>query len=370
VDLKQLFNIFKRWFWLGILGLILGGAAGIFISRIQTPVYEASARLLVMRAPDQGTAALAYLSPAELAATFSQLITTQPVLDELSNQLGVKVDKSQIQIQEIPNSQIIKVTADSDDPQMSANIANGLIETATNQYVSLQTGLYKSSEKNVQTQLDDVQVKINSLQTQITQASEAILNDQINQVEAQMVPLQDEITQLQQDIAKLSPVTLATTADQKAQLAAKQARIDQIQPLLASYQQAYSDLVVLKKPIDTGSSEQENLLYLQKNLEQLQTSKGELTTNLTALQQSETQGVSNVIKIEDAYAPVTYIRPQPTVNVLLSAAIGLVLAVVLIFMIENMDISFRIPDFIRNWLFREKPQKIIKKAPGKQGTTG
>jgi len=57
VDLKQLFKIFKRWFWLGILGLVLGAAAGVFISRIQTPVYEASARVLVMRAPDQGTAA-------------------------------------------------------------------------------------------------------------------------------------------------------------------------------------------------------------------------------------------------------------------------------------------------------------------------
>jgi tyrosine-protein kinase len=360
VDLKQLFKIFKRWFWLGILGLVLGAAAGVFISRIQTPVYEASARVLVMRAPDQGTAALAYLSPAELATTFSQLITTQPVLDDLSNQLGVKVTKSQIQIQEVPNSQIIKVIVDADDPQMSATIANGLVETAINQYVSLQTGLYKTSEKNVQTQLDDVQGKITSLQAQITSDSEAILNDQIVQIQAQMVPLQDEISQLQQEIAKINPVTVLTTADQKTQLAAKQARIEQIQPLLTAYQQAYSNLVVLKKPIDTGSAEQENLLYLQKNLEQLQTNKSSLTTNLTALQQSETQGISNVIKIEDAYAPITYIRPQPKMNALLSAAIGLVLAVMAVFMFENMDISLRMPEFIRNWLFREKPGKMKK----------
>jgi capsular polysaccharide biosynthesis protein len=146
MDLKQLIVMLKRWYWLLILGTVLGVAGGIILSRIQTPVYEAAARTLVMRAPDQSNSALAYLSPDELAATFSQLIVTQPVLDSVSSQLGVKVHKTQIQIQIVTNSQIIKVIVDDNDPQMSSKIANTLVKAAIKQYVDLQTGLYVSSE--------------------------------------------------------------------------------------------------------------------------------------------------------------------------------------------------------------------------------
>ncbi len=358
MDLKQLFNLFKRWYWLMILGLTLGAAAGILVSRIMTPVYVATAQILVMRAPDQNTAALAYLSPTELSATFSQLITTQPVLDILSNQLGVKVHKTQIQIQPVTNSQIVKVIVNANEPQMAAKIANGLVDTSIDQYVNLQTGLYKSSEKNIQAQIKDVQAKISDLQTQIAQASETILNEQINQIQAQMTPLQDEISQLQQEIAQISPVTVLTSADQKTKLAQKQARIEQIQPLLTAYQQAYSNLVVLKTPIVTGTVEEENLALLKIDLDQYQKNNAELTSTLNALNQAETQGISNVIKIEEAYAPVTFIRPQILTNTLLSTAIGLILSIIAIFSIENMDINFQLPAFVRKWLFKEKPEKI------------
>jgi len=358
VDFKQMVKLLKRWYWLLILGAVVGAAAGVLFSRFQTPVYEATAKILVMRAPDQDTAALAYLSPTELATTFSQLITTQPVLDELSNQLGIKVYKTQIQIQPVSSSQIVKVIVDADDPQMSAKIANGLVDTSIKQYVGLQTDLYKSSEKNIQAQITDVQSKISDLQTQIAQTSETILNGQIEQIQANMTPLQDEISQLQQDIAQLSPVTLATTAEQKGQLGLKQARVNQIQPLLTAYQQAYTNLVILKKPIDTGSAEEGNLTLLQKDLEQYQQNNADLTSRLNALQQAETQGISNVVKIEDAYAPVTYIRPQVFMNTLLGTAGGLVLAVVGVFMVENLDITLRLPDLLRKRSYKEKPSKV------------
>ncbi len=362
MDFKQLFQLVKRWYWLLILGLVLGAAAGVLYSRFQTPVYEATAKILVMRAPDQTTAALAYLSPTELATTFSQLITTQPVLDELSNQLGIKVHKDQIVIQPVSSSQIVKVIVDADDPQMSAKIANGLVDTAIKQYVDLQTGLYKSSEKNIQDQMKDVQGKISDLQTQITQTSESILSTQTKQIQDQMTPLQEEISQLQQDIGRLSPVTITTTADDKAQLAEKQARVAQLQPLLTAYQQAYTNLVVLKKPLDTGSAEEENLILLQSNLAEYQQNNTDLTGRLNALQQAETQGISNVIKIEEAYAPITYIRPTTMMNTLLGTAGGLVLAIVIVFTVENLNITLRLPDLLRKRSLRAKPEKMKSTA--------
>ena len=357
-----MFQLLKRWYWLLVLGLVLGAAAGIVYSHVQTPVYESSAKIVVMRAPNQSTAALAYLSPTELATTFSNLIKTQPVLDQLSNQLGFKVKKSQIQIVPVPDSQIVQVVVDADDPQRSEQIANGLVDVSIKQYVDLQVGLYKTSEKNIQAQIQDVQTKISGLQAQIAQTSDKILSDQTQQIQAQMQPLQDEVTQLQKDISQLSPVTNTTTADQKAQLGEKQAQLAQIQSLLVAYQQAYSNLVVLKKPIDTGSSEEENLALMQKNLEMYQQNNATLTSSLNEMQQAETQGISNVIKMEDAYAPVTYIRPQVNMNLLLGTAAGLVLAIVAVFMIENLEITLRLPDFLRKRALKDRPKKLSRLA--------
>ena len=117
MEIKQFVFLLKRWFWLLILGLVLGAASGILISRIQTPVYQATAKILVMRVPDQSLSGLSYLGDQQLAQTFSELITTVPVITDASNQLGFKIDPSQIQIQQNTNSQIIKVIAEDNNPQ-------------------------------------------------------------------------------------------------------------------------------------------------------------------------------------------------------------------------------------------------------------
>jgi polysaccharide biosynthesis transport protein len=357
VELKHFIILLKRWYWLIILGIVIGAAGGIVFSRIQTPIYESSAKILVMRAPDQSNAVLAYLSPTELAITFSQLITTQRVLDDLSNQMGIKLNKSMVQVQQVANSQIIQVSVQADDPNISAEIANGLVDTAARYYVDLQTNLYITSENNVQAQIAAVQTKVADLQNQISVGSEAILNGQIDEIQSQMIPLADEITQLQQDISVLSPVVLTTTADQKAQLGQKQARLAQIQPIYEAYQKAYSDLVVTKKPMQNGSVDLSNLALLQDELTQYQQKSADLTIQLNDLKQAHIQGLSNVVKMEEAYAPKTYIRPQPTMNLILGTAVGLILAVALVFLVENLNISIKMPEFLKR-----RPKKVKAEA--------
>ncbi len=54
MDVKQLLLIFRRWAWLLILGLVLGCVIAFVFSTLQTPVYQATTRVLVMRAPEVG----------------------------------------------------------------------------------------------------------------------------------------------------------------------------------------------------------------------------------------------------------------------------------------------------------------------------
>jgi capsular polysaccharide biosynthesis protein len=344
MELKQFVILLRHWFWLLILGLVFGVASGILVSRIQTPVYQATAKILVMRVPDQSTSGLAYLGDQQLAQTFSELITILPVINDVSNQLGFKIDPSQIQIQQNTNSQIIKVIVEDKNPQRCSKIANTLVETAITHYADLQVGQYTSVEGDIQLQINFMQTRIFSLQSHISETSKTIINNQKEQIQSQMTPLQNEVSQLKQEISQLDP---AVSTQQKTLLAEKQTRIDQIQPLLTAYQDAYSNLVVLGKPIDDGSVDENNLLLLEKTLEVYQLNYIDLTSKLESLQQSHIQGISNVTKIQDAPVPTIPVRPQILINTLLTTAVGLILAVIAVFLMENLDITLKFPTIIR-----------------------
>ena len=115
MELKQYFQIVRRWLWLLILGAVLGGGAGYYASRLQQPVYQATTQALVIRAPQEKTSDLTYLSDQQLVQTYVQLLTTQPVLDSASQRLGYKVGKSQIKVQQAQDTQILQVSVEDDE---------------------------------------------------------------------------------------------------------------------------------------------------------------------------------------------------------------------------------------------------------------
>src|SRR5512136_248418 len=124
MEFSQYIVLLKRWYWLLLLGLFVGAASGIIYSKLQTPVYQATSKVLVMRVPDSSASGLAYLGDQQLAKTFSDLLTTQPVFDTASNSLGYKVSSSNISLQQDANSQIIDVLAECNVPERCEKSAN------------------------------------------------------------------------------------------------------------------------------------------------------------------------------------------------------------------------------------------------------
>src|SRR5687768_7517032 len=117
MELKQYFHMVRRWLWLLLLGLALGGGGGFYFSSRETPVYQASTRLLVMRPPLEQSTDLTYYSDLQLVQTYIQLLTTQPVLDGAAEQLGYQVRKSQIAVKQNQDTQIIALTVEDTNPQ-------------------------------------------------------------------------------------------------------------------------------------------------------------------------------------------------------------------------------------------------------------
>jgi len=347
MELKQYLSIARRWVWLLILGLILGASGGFFGSSYQTPVYQASTRLLVMRAPQEKASDYTYLSDQQLAQTYIQLVTTQPVLDAVITELGYTVRREQIAVQQIRDTQVIQLTVEDESAERTAAIANVLVEKLVLQNEALQAGRFTSTESNLREQIEQMETQIAGLQTVISQVTTQNLKDQMAELETQIAPLQDEKSKLEQEIAALEP---ALTSEQKTSVAEKQARISQIDPLLSLYQEIYSNLVVLGKPIDTGGSDNVRLTQLQTTLELYQGIYLNLLNSLESIRLARLQNTPNIVQIEPAALPSNPIRPKPLQNTLLAGAVGLMLAAGIIFLMEYLDDTLKTMDDVERIL--------------------
>lgn len=347
MELKQYFQIMLRWSWLLILGLVLGAGGGYAFSNSQEPVYQASTRALVMRAPLEQSSDLTYYSDMQLVQTYVQLLTTQPVLEGTSQRLGYDVNKSQIKVKQNQDTQIIDVVVEDHDPRRAMDIANILIEVLIKHNNTLQAGRYITTEESITAQIAQVESQINKIQSDVDMISTQSFQDQLTEVEAQIRPLQDEVSRLQQEIAALSP---GRTQLQRTQIAEKESRISQIKPLLDLYQQIYSNLVVLGKPVDLGSETSSRLTQLQSTLDLYQQLYINLLSSLETIRLARLQNTPNIVQIESATIPQSPVRPRPLMNSALAGMVGLMLAAGVVFLVEYLDDTLKTPDDVERAL--------------------
>jgi len=124
----------------------------------------------------------------------------------------------------------------------------------------------------------------------------------------------------------------------KTQLAEAQSRLDEIEPLLTLYQQIYSDLIVLGKPSSNlANDDSARLAQLQSTLELYKQVYINLLTSLESLRLARVENTPNIVQIEKATLPSEPIRPQPINTTLLAAAVGLMLAAGIVFLVEYLD---------------------------------
>jgi succinoglycan biosynthesis transport protein ExoP len=344
MELKQMIFLLRKWLWLLILGLVLGAGGGIFFSRIQTPVYQATTKVLITRAPQSSTGVQSVLDNSVTTQTYTEILTMQPVLKAASEKVGFDVSSNNIQVSVITNTQIVQVGVTDQYPERSALIANALVETASQQYMDIQTKQYVAAEENIQTKVDQLQSQITSLQAQIDQSSTANLETQIQQVQEQMAPLQEEVNKLQQEIASLTP---PISISQRTKIADDQARINEIAPLLSLYQQIYSNLVVLKTPLSNSTSGYNQLSTLQATLNLYNQIYANLISNLETIRLAKLNNTSNANQIEPASVPEKPVRPQPMLYTALAGFCGVILAAGSILLIEYLDDTLKTPEEIK-----------------------
>ncbi|HUI89672.1 MAG TPA: polysaccharide biosynthesis tyrosine autokinase [Anaerolineales bacterium] len=353
MELKQYLVLFRRWAWLLIGGLVLGCLSGYIWSLYQTPVYQASTRILITRAPQDKSSDITYITDQELTQTYVQLLTTQPVINAVSLKLGSIVDAQKIRVTPIVNTQIIQLTFEDNDPQRAAMVANTLVQVLIDQNEVLESGRYADTEASLQAQIKELQGQIDNLQSQIDSVSTQAVQDQLSEVQNQIASLQSEVASLQQDIQNHSATTVSATPtpQDQNQVTDDRARLSQIQPILNLYQQVYTNLVVLGQPVNSGNtSNATRLSQLQTTLGLYQQIYVNLLNNLETVQLARLQNTPSVVQIEPATAPDEPIRPKPLVNTLLAGVIVFLLMAGIVFLVEYLDDTLKTPEDIERRL--------------------
>lgn len=199
MELRQYWELLKKWLWLILLTTVIAALAVFFISSRQTPIYRASSRLLVSQGVNN-TRASQYadiLAAERLSSTYAQMLKARPTIKAAIKKAGLEdvltVDDlaGAISVQPVRDTQLIDIAVEYKVRSIAAKMANALPDAFVEFINEQQTARFKESKQALQQQLQ--------LLDQESQSTEAALQELASQngvdVNARRSLLEDRLTQ-------------------------------------------------------------------------------------------------------------------------------------------------------------------------------
>lgn len=339
MEIKEFLSLMWRRAPFLAAGLILGAALGFLVSRIQTPVYEATTDILISRSSQQTNTDMLPLDENQLLSTNIRLAKSQPVLDTVAAQVGSKIQVDNIQVSAVPNTLVIQIKVQDADSQRAAMIANTLVQVLIQHNADIVAARYADFESSLNVQIKEIQKQINDLQGQINQINDASIAEQLAQVNRQIEQLESDISSLEDEINSYPSIL---NDKQRIALSQQQARLDQIRSLLNLYQQIQANLTFIGKPGQAGQSRDDlRLNNLQSTLNLYQQIYLGLVNSRETIALDRMRNTPNIAQINPAVPPKKPIRPLPLIYILLGTLVGLSLSVAGILVMDYFDDTLR-----------------------------
>jgi non-specific protein-tyrosine kinase len=174
LDLRQLLQIARRRWWIVALMMVVAGTAAYASASRETPMYSASATMLV--SPGQAySGAIDYnslLVTERLAETYPQLITNADMYQRVADALGMEVIPGVISASAIEGSQLVLVTVTDTDPERAALVANTVVsefqaytEERAQQRADTARGMLDTQIEASDKRLDEIDARLDELDT-------------------------------------------------------------------------------------------------------------------------------------------------------------------------------------------------------------
>lgn len=163
LEIRHYLNIIWRRKFTILLALITTMTCVAIGTKKIIPVYGTSATLRVATSAGGSVNYSDYMYADRLMNTYTQIATSRPVLDELMAELSL-TEPPEIKAEIIPNTELIKITAEDTDPAMAAKIANTLANVLVTQNSKLFIGGGRSTTNVLEEQLNLVQQDLQKAQ--------------------------------------------------------------------------------------------------------------------------------------------------------------------------------------------------------------
>lgn len=220
MEIAQYLRLVRKWFWLVIVLAILGGAAGYYQRNRQPLIYQTSVTVSVGGAllNTQSPNASAVLSEIQLVHTYAALVETNSVLqatvETLDLPLSANALRGVISVRIVERTPLMVITARHNDPELAAQIANGVAEQLVVQGPTNLTDEQQNQINMANTQIQALSIQLEASRSQLARLDEQLaaaedgedivsLNMQRNQVIDQINQASETIARFSQTIADL-----------------------------------------------------------------------------------------------------------------------------------------------------------------------
>jgi len=129
MELRAYLDVLKRRWWILILLPLVLGVAAFVYSKQLTPMYRATATILVNQTQSPGVVQYNdVLTSERLTNTYAEIVERSVVLTESLTRLGLPLTEDElaarISVTPVRNTQLLRITAEDADPALAASIAN------------------------------------------------------------------------------------------------------------------------------------------------------------------------------------------------------------------------------------------------------
>lgn len=179
----------RRWWWIAVLLPLLAAATAYLVTSTLQPMYEAQTSLLIdATQADTGSNYNSLLAAERLSRTYSELATTDAVLEETVSRLDRTFTADELDemvtVSAIEDTQLLQVVVTDSDPERAATIANTLATVFTEQVQEQRasTGDPVASTIGddialVRDQIDDTSERIRMLEARADAASQVVQSE-------------------------------------------------------------------------------------------------------------------------------------------------------------------------------------------------
>lgn len=212
MELIKYLDVLRKWIWLIVLATVLAAGSGLIASLLAIPVYQTTTTLIVgqvIQDPNPNTGD--FFAGEQLARTYAQLVSREPILDATITTLGLPQDwrslRNQVNAASIANTQLIEIAVLDTVPVRAKAIANELARQLILQSPTTPSSDDQARLEFVRAQLPDLEARINDGQARVAALDQLIANAssarQIQDAQQRQAVIQSQISQWQSTHAQL-----------------------------------------------------------------------------------------------------------------------------------------------------------------------